>query len=189
MLQFTFQFHFKSVSPRNVVSMDCLWEYWHVICCLWDTVTCQRVLFIIVIGYIHVQTTTWISKQTTTGLLGGYRKKTFKIYIVTICTLSSACIIYAINNSKQNVRKRSPGMHCLGNVMYPSVIAFWILKFNGKMDHAKTCLLTYADSEGPVSLRIRAVGSGPSLSANRIIGYYRVYEWRAKARTIFYAWA
>ena len=32
------------------------------------------------------------------------------------------------------------------------------------------------------SLRIRAVLSGPSLSVNGIIGYYIIYEWRAKAR-------
>ena len=35
-----------------------------------------------------------------------------------------------------------------------------------------------------ISLRIRAVWSGPSLSASRIIGYYRIYEWRAKTRMI-----
>ena len=33
-----------------------------------------------------------------------------------------------------------------------------------------------------ISLRIRAVWSGLSLSANRIIGYYMIYEWRACAR-------
>ena len=33
-----------------------------------------------------------------------------------------------------------------------------------------------------ISLRIRAVWSGPSLSAARIIGYYRMYQQRAKAR-------
>ena len=30
-----------------------------------------------------------------------------------------------------------------------------------------------------ISLRTCAVWSGPSLSANRIIGYYKMYEWRA----------
>ena len=39
---------------------------------------------------------------------------------------------------------------------------------------AKKCLQTC----------ICAVGSGPLLSASRIIGYYRIYEWRAKARLI-----
>ena len=34
----------------------------------------------------------------------------------------------------------------------------------------------WMESKGP-----RAVGSGPSLSGYRMIGYYRVYEWRAKA--------
>ena len=34
-----------------------------------------------------------------------------------------------------------------------------------------------------INPRIHAVWSGPSLSANKqIIGYYRIYEWRAKAR-------
>ena len=40
-----------------------------------------------------------------------------------------------------------------------------------------------------ISLRIRAVWSGPSLSANRISGYYKMYEWRAKARMILCACA
>ena len=40
-----------------------------------------------------------------------------------------------------------------------------------------------------IRLRICAVWSGPSLSANRIIGYYRMYEWRANARFDFaHAW-
>ena len=33
-----------------------------------------------------------------------------------------------------------------------------------------------------ISLRIRAVWSGPSLSAYRIIGHYRMYQWRANIR-------
>ena len=40
-----------------------------------------------------------------------------------------------------------------------------------------------------ISLRIRAVWSGPPLSANRIMGYYRLCEWRAKARMILFACA
>ena len=32
-----------------------------------------------------------------------------------------------------------------------------------------------------IRLRIRAVWSGPSLSADRIIGYYRMFQWRANA--------
>ena len=36
-----------------------------------------------------------------------------------------------------------------------------------------------------ISLRIRADWSGPSLSSNRIIGYYRMYEWRAKPGLYF----
>ena len=36
-----------------------------------------------------------------------------------------------------------------------------------------------------ISLRICTVWSGLSLSANWIIGYYRLYEWRAKAQMIF----
>ena len=42
-------------------------------------------------------------------------------------------------------------------------------------------------AKAQISLRIRAVWSGPSLSANKIIGYYRMYEWRAKARMILCA--
>ena len=37
-------------------------------------------------------------------------------------------------------------------------------------------------AKAQISLRIRAVWSGPSLSAYRIIGYYRINEWRAKTR-------
>ena len=37
-------------------------------------------------------------------------------------------------------------------------------------------------AKAQISLRVRAVWSGPSLSANRFIGYYRMFEWRAKAR-------
>ena len=40
-----------------------------------------------------------------------------------------------------------------------------------------------------ISLRIRAVWSGQSLSAYIIIGYYRMYEWSAKARMILCACA
>ena len=42
-------------------------------------------------------------------------------------------------------------------------------------------------AKAQIRLRICAVWSGPSVSANRIIGYYRMYEWRAKARMIFCA--
>ena len=44
--------------------------------------------------------------------------------------------------------------------------------------HAKVCFRAYADREGPdQSVHPR---SGPGLSANRIIGYYRIYKWGAK---------
>ena len=46
------------------------------------------------------------------------------------------------------------------------------------------CLWAYVDSEGQISLHIHAVWSEPSLSANRIIGYYRMYEYRAEAQMI-----
>ena len=48
--------------------------------------------------------------------------------------------------------------------------------------HAKMLLCAYPDSEDQFNLRIGAVWSGLSPCANRIIGYYRMYEWRAKAR-------
>ena len=38
-----------------------------------------------------------------------------------------------------------------------------------------------------IRLRFRAVWSGPSLSTNRIIGYYRMYDWRVKTRMILCA--
>ena len=40
-----------------------------------------------------------------------------------------------------------------------------------------------------IRLRGCAVWSAPSLSANRIIGYYIMFEWRAKAQMIFCAFA
>ena len=43
----------------------------------------------------------------------------------------------------------------------------------------------YADSKTQISLCFHAVWSGPPLSANRIIGYYRMFEWRAKPRRYF----
>ena len=48
--------------------------------------------------------------------------------------------------------------------------------------HAKTYLQEYADSEGQISLRIRSVWSGQSLSANRIVGYHKVFQWRTKEK-------
>ena len=40
----------------------------------------------------------------------------------------------------------------------------------------------YRQKKAQISLRIRAVWSGPLLSFNRITGYYRMFELRAKAR-------
>ena len=37
-------------------------------------------------------------------------------------------------------------------------------------------------AKAQINLRIRAVWSGPTLSANRIIRYFRMYQWRANAR-------
>ena len=37
-------------------------------------------------------------------------------------------------------------------------------------------------AKAQISLCTRTVWSGPSLSASKIIGYYRTYKWRAKAR-------
>ena len=42
-------------------------------------------------------------------------------------------------------------------------------------------------AKAQISLRICAVLSGPSMSATIIIGYYRMYEWKAKAQMIFRA--
>ena len=44
-------------------------------------------------------------------------------------------------------------------------------------------------AKAQISLRIRAVWSEPSLSANRIIRYYRMYEWTAKTRLVLCACA
>ena len=39
-------------------------------------------------------------------------------------------------------------------------------------------------AKAQISLRIRAVWSGPSRSTNRIIGYYKIYERRTKVRIV-----
>ena len=44
-------------------------------------------------------------------------------------------------------------------------------------------------AKAQISLRIRTDSTGPSLSANRIIRYFKIYEWREKTRMIFYACA
>ena len=44
-------------------------------------------------------------------------------------------------------------------------------------------------TKAQISLRICAFWSGHSLSANRITGYYRMYDWRAKDRMIICACA
>ena len=36
-----------------------------------------------------------------------------------------------------------------------------------------------------IHMRMRTVWPVPSLSANRIIGYYRLYDWKTKARMNF----
>ena len=47
--------------------------------------------------------------------------------------------------------------------------------------HTKTCFRAYADSEALISLRSCAGWSGPWLSANRVLGHYRMYQWEANA--------
>ena len=55
------------------------------------------------------------------------------------------------------------------------------------LGHAKTCLWAYVDSGGPDQTGC-AVWSRPSLSANRIIGYYRMYEWHYENMPIQIHW-
>ena len=48
--------------------------------------------------------------------------------------------------------------------------------------HAKTIVLRHMWTvKAQISLCIRTVWSGPSLSTNTIIGYYRLYEWSPKS--------
>ena len=54
------------------------------------------------------------------------------------------------------------------------MIEFWDSKIRPR--HAKTCLRAYRTAKAQISLRIRAVWSGPSLSANRITGSFRMYQ-------------
>ena len=50
--------------------------------------------------------------------------------------------------------------------------------------HGKCVSWHMRTAKAQISLRMRAVGSGPSMSANRIFGFYRMYKWSAKARMI-----
>ena len=67
---------------------------------------------------------------------------------------------------------------------YPVVIRYLGILLH--MDHAmwKPVLGHMRTAKAQISLRICAGWSGPSLSANRIIGYNRMYEWRANARLL-----
>ena len=56
----------------------------------------------------------------------------------------------------------------------------YFIDFNRVARHAKTWLRAYT---------VREDHDQPSLSANRIIGFRRMYEWRAKARMILLACA
>ena len=56
------------------------------------------------------------------------------------------------------------------------------LKWAPPCENVSGCLWT---ANAYIRLRNRAVRSGSSLSSNRIIGYYKMYEWRAKAQIIF----
>ena len=48
------------------------------------------------------------------------------------------------------------------------------------------CYWHMQTAKAQISLGIHSVWSGPSLSTNRIIGYYRLYLWRAKVWIILY---
>ena len=65
------------------------------------------------------------------------------------------------------------------------IILFWMEGFLYEPHQAKNCLQVVRIEKAQISLCICTVWSGPSLSTNRIIGYYRMYKWRAKARMIF----
>ena len=67
--------------------------------------------------------------------------------------------------------------------------ALFSLKCKKEMCRAmRKCVLGHMwTAKAQIRLRIRAVWSGPSLSANRIIVYYRTYEWTAKTREILCA--
>ena len=54
--------------------------------------------------------------------------------------------------------------------------------------NVKTCHLAYADSKALISLRICAGWSWPFLSANRIIGYYRMHKQRSSSRMVLCLW-
>ena len=69
-------------------------------------------------------------------------------------------------------------MHIHLNLMHFAVFTIYIDIITIYIDRAKRkrTFLAYTDSEDPISLRMRAVWSGPSLSAYRIIGYHRIIK-------------
>ena len=61
---------------------------------------------------------------------------------------------------------------------------FLLVKFSVYLN--RHVFVMYAHIEGPDQfVHPLYLQSGPSLSTYRIIGYYKMYEWRAKARMIF----
>ena len=61
-----------------------------------------------------------------------------------------------------------------------------ILETETRPPHVKTCLAYMRTAKAQISLRIRAVWSGPSLSANRIIGYYKIKYMNGEQRPGWY---
>ena len=64
------------------------------------------------------------------------------------------------------------------------ILSFFTIIWAPSPQKAKMCLGLWGNSEGPDHIKC-AVWSGTSLSAKKIIGYYRMYEWRARIRWQF----
>ena len=62
------------------------------------------------------------------------------------------------------------------------VFVMEILFFTYRLRNAKTFLRAYADSEGLTQPAHFSHMIRPSLSSDRIIGYYRMFQWRAKKK-------
>ena len=89
-----------------------------------------------------------------------------------------------ISDALINSSLQTSANHTTTDLMWPNkkhIEPQFVLLYLNAKTYLRAYASAYADSEDQVSLRNRAVWSGPSLSPNSRIGYYRMYEWKAKA--------
>ena len=120
-----------------------------------------------------------------------FRKALFysrKVLIIFLFHLLKQCCGYPLEVPLQGTSNEYPQhiMFSLRNKknIYQDTSLIWCYDYEKKECHywgsaMRKCVFRHnADSQGPdQTARLRSL-IRPSLSANRIIGYYRMYEWR-----------